>query len=119
VFDGTPFSLNARTKPFAVDRASELNFHMGTLNLAAWQPYVPVAVPVVLTRGTLAADLALRFSTPPEAPLEVGLNGRVTLAGVALTDRQGRALGRFGDAGGGPGRRPTVEPCGDAQNRDA
>lgn len=94
--DGTPLALDAKTTPFAADKASELQLKLGAFDLAALQPYVPASVPLKLKQGTLALDLGLRFAAPPQQTPQVGVSGTIELAQLAVTDRQDADLARLG-----------------------
>ena len=94
--DGAPLALDAKTTPFAADKASELQLKLGTFDLAALQPYVPASVPFKLKQGTLALDLGLRFAAPPQQAPQVGVSGTVELAQLNVTDRQDADLARLG-----------------------
>ncbi|WP_198301372.1 DUF748 domain-containing protein [Vitreoscilla filiformis] len=94
--DGTPLALDAKTTPFAADKASELQLKLGAFDLAALQPYVPASVPLKLKQGTLALDLGLRFAAPLQQAPQVGVSGTIELAQLAVTDRQDADLARLG-----------------------
>ena len=90
--NGTPFDSGAQATPFARDKNGALNLKMADLDLAPYLGYLPAAMPVRVTRGSLSTDLALQFAVPQNGVPTVILKGNLGAKDVALTDAAGQPL---------------------------
>jgi Domain of Unknown Function (DUF748) len=82
--NGAAFDSGAHSKPFAQDRASQIDLNIADLDLAPWLPYVPAALPLKPSRGKLATQLQLQFSLAADGAPRVSLRGKASLADAAL-----------------------------------
>ncbi len=82
--NGAAFDSGAQSKPFAQDRASQIDLNVAALDLAPWLPYVPAALPLKPSRGTLATQLQLQFALAADGAPRISLRGKASLADVAL-----------------------------------
>lgn len=83
--NGAAFDSGAQSTPFAQDRASQIDLNIADLDLAPWLPYLPAALPLKPTRGTLATQLQLQFALAADGAPRVSLRGKASLAAVTLT----------------------------------
>jgi uncharacterized protein involved in outer membrane biogenesis len=82
--DNTAVDLRGQTLPFAPERTTELQLQLGQLELARWWPYLPKTLPLTPQGGTLAGDLALRFSQPSGRVAQLALRGALSLDKLSL-----------------------------------
>jgi uncharacterized protein involved in outer membrane biogenesis len=82
--NGAAFDSGAQSKPFAQDRASQIELNIADLDLAPWLPYVPAALPLKPSRGTLATQLQLQFALAADGAPRISLRGKASLADAAL-----------------------------------
>ncbi len=82
--NGAAFDSGAQSKPFAQDRASQIELDIAGLDLTPWLPYLPAALPLKPSRGTLATQLQLQFALAADGAPRVSLRGKASLADVAL-----------------------------------
>ncbi len=82
--DGAAFDSGAQAKPFAQDRAAQLELRISDLDLAGWLPYLPAGLPVRPSRGVFASQLQLQFALPPGGAAQVSIKGQALLRDVAL-----------------------------------
>ena len=89
---GTVFDSGAQATPFAQRRSGALKLKMADLDLVPYLPYVPAALPVRLTQGSVPADLDLQFELPQGAAPTVTLKGSAGSKNLALTHVAGQPL---------------------------
>ena len=82
--NGAAFDSGAQSKPFAQDRASQIDLRITDLDLAPWLPYVPAGVPLKPSRGKLATQLQVQFALAADGAPRVALRGNVSLADAAF-----------------------------------
>jgi uncharacterized protein involved in outer membrane biogenesis len=80
------FDSGAQATPFAQNRAADLKLTFTDVDLAPYLGYVPASVPVRLTRGSVSADVAVKFEMPAGAQPRVSLQGNVGAKGVEVHD---------------------------------
>jgi uncharacterized protein involved in outer membrane biogenesis len=90
--DGAAFDSGAQATPFAQRRQGELKLSVDDLDLSAYTPYWPASLPVRLGKGSMTADLTLRFELPAGGDPGVVLGGRLSLDGLALAHASGSPL---------------------------
>lgn len=90
--DGAAFDSDAQARPFAQDRASQLELRIAGLDLAPWLPYLPAGLPLRPSRGVFASQLQVQFTQAPGAAPRVALTGQATLRDVALVTAAGEPL---------------------------
>ncbi len=87
--DGSEFKVTGESKPFAVNRPTELSLNWRAVQLADWAkaagPLLPPQARVEVAQGALEAALTLRFEAPPGGIARLAVQGR-----VALNDVQAR-----------------------------
>ena len=87
--NGTAFDSGAQAKPFAQDRAAQLELRFADLDLAPWQAYLPAGLPVRPSRGLLAGNLQIQFALAPDGTPRVTLKGQAGWRDGALVSGSG------------------------------
>ena len=90
--DGAAFDSGAQAKPFAQDRASQLDLRIAELQLGPWLPYLPAGLPFRPTRGVFASQLQVQFALPADGTPRVSLKGQASLSDLALVNAAGQPL---------------------------
>ncbi|MEO7339031.1 MAG: DUF748 domain-containing protein, partial [Caldimonas sp.] len=90
--NGTPFDSGAQATPFALNKSGDMKVTLNGLDLAPFIPYLPTALPARLTRGTVSADVRLRFAMPQGGSPSLSLQGTVDAKDIALADADGQPL---------------------------
>ncbi|MES3013589.1 MAG: DUF748 domain-containing protein [Pseudomonadota bacterium] len=90
--NGTPFDSGAQATPFVQTRSGDLKLAFSQLDLAPWLGYLPAALPVKVTKGSVSAVLNIHFALPPGAAPSVSVKGRFGARDLALTDAAGAPL---------------------------
>jgi uncharacterized protein involved in outer membrane biogenesis len=80
------FDSGAQATPFAQNRAADLKLTFTDVDLAPYFGYVPRSAPVRLKRGSVSADLAVKFEMPAGAQPTVSVRGSVGAKGVEVHD---------------------------------
>ncbi|MEG0556246.1 MAG: DUF748 domain-containing protein [Comamonas sp.] len=91
--NGSQFASTGESTPFADNRQTALNLQWAHIDLKPYLGYVPESVPVKPVSGVLDTDLQIAFEQQEQAV--VRLNGKLTLSGVELQDRQSAPLLSF------------------------
>ncbi len=92
VFNGSPLTLDGRSRPFSVDRESELKLDIDQLDLGGFQTYLPESLPLRLKRGLLNAELKAMFSDQPGKGLSLMLEGALHVVDGNVTEADGKPL---------------------------
>jgi uncharacterized protein involved in outer membrane biogenesis len=87
--NGAAFDSGAQAKPFAQDRASQIDLRITDLDLAPWLPYVPAGLVLKPSRGRLATQLQVQFALASDGAPRVALRGNVSLADAAFVAADG------------------------------
>jgi hypothetical protein len=66
--DGSPLSIDGRTKPFAKSRESEISLRFDGLDVPRLLSYVPTKTPITVQAGKLSSDLKLNFVISSDTP---------------------------------------------------
>jgi uncharacterized protein involved in outer membrane biogenesis len=82
--NGAAFDSGAQSKPFAQDRASQIDLRITDLDLAPWLPYMPAGLPLKPSAGKLATQLQLQFALAADGAPRVALRGNASLADAAF-----------------------------------
>jgi uncharacterized protein involved in outer membrane biogenesis len=90
--NGTAFDSGAQATPFAKTKSGVLELSVADLDLVPYLGYLPSALPVRVTRGSLSAKLDLTFAVPPDGAPSVTLRGTAGAKNLALTDAAGAPL---------------------------
>ncbi|WP_322081800.1 DUF748 domain-containing protein [Burkholderia sp. BCC1972] len=90
-FDGSPISIDGKTKPFAQSRESEIALKFDRLDVPKLISYVPAKLPVVVTSGLLSSNLAVNFVMSGETPA-LRVSGTVDLNDAKVTDHASAPL---------------------------
>jgi uncharacterized protein involved in outer membrane biogenesis len=80
------FDSGAQATPFAQNRAADLKLAFTQVDMAPYFGYVPSSAPVRLKRGTVSADLAVKFEMPAGAQPSVSVRGSVSAKGIEVLD---------------------------------
>lgn len=84
-FDGSPISIDGKTKPFAQSRESEVALKFDRLDVPKLISYVPAKLPVAVTSGLLSSNLTVNFVMSGETPA-LRVSGTVDLNDAKVTD---------------------------------
>ncbi|HEY4083172.1 MAG TPA: DUF748 domain-containing protein [Burkholderiaceae bacterium] len=84
-FNGVEFGGKGDALPFAEPPEASLEFKLAKLDLTPYLPYVPESLPLKLQKGSVEAQMKLRF-----AKAQVQLSGQVGLSDFALQTRAGQ-----------------------------
>ncbi|MEO7068283.1 MAG: DUF748 domain-containing protein, partial [Rhodanobacter sp.] len=95
--DGSPLRIVGQTKPFADSRESVISFTLNHLDLPRYLSYVPVPLPMAISRGQLSGQLELHFVQAKSAP-QVRLAGPLQLDDLALATHDGSPILELGHA---------------------
>ncbi|WGY70820.1 DUF748 domain-containing protein [Burkholderia cepacia] len=90
-FDGSPISIDGKTKPFAQSRESEIALKFDRLDVPKLISYVPAKLPVAVTSGLLSSNLAVNFVMSGETPA-LRVSGTVDLNDAKVTDHASAPL---------------------------
>ena len=90
--NGAAFDSGAQATPFAPTKSGVLKLAATDLDLAPYLGYLPSALPVRVTRGSVSADLEMSFAVPPGGAPSVTLRGSAGAKNLALTDAAGAPL---------------------------
>lgn len=93
--DGSPLRIEGRTKPFADNRESTVDFQLDRLDLGRYMGYVPTQLPVAIPKGLLSGALALHFVQAKPTP-ELKLTGNLQLDEFTLNSSKGEAILNLG-----------------------
>lgn len=94
-FDGTPFELKGRTKPFADSRETEFDIAFKSLDLARYVAYSPAPLGFTLEKALLSSDLKLSYIHAQGKEPNVTLKGTLSLDSVETKEKGGAALISF------------------------
>ena len=90
--NGTPFDSGAQATPFAQTRSGDLKLSMSDLDLAPYLGYLPAALPLKVTKGSVSADLNINFTVPPGGAPAVAIKGKFGAKNLVATDTAGAPL---------------------------
>ncbi len=90
--DGAAFDSGAQAKPFAQDRASQLDLRIAELQLTPWLPYLPAGLPLRPSRGVFASQLQVQFALPGDGTPRVSIKGQASLSDLALVTAAGQPI---------------------------
>ncbi|MEK2606064.1 DUF748 domain-containing protein [Burkholderia arboris] len=90
-FDGSPLSIDGKTKPFAQSRESEIALKFDGLDVPKLISYVPAKLPVAVTSGLLSSNLTVNFVMSGETPA-LRVSGTVDLSDAKVTDHASAPL---------------------------
>ncbi|WP_176047685.1 DUF748 domain-containing protein [Burkholderia sp. BCC1644] len=90
-FDGSPISIDGKTKPFAQSRESEIALKFDRLDVPKLISYVPAKLPVAVTSGLLSSNLTVNFVMSGETPA-LRVSGTVDLNDAKVTDHAAAPL---------------------------
>ncbi len=89
--NGAAFDSGAQSKPFAQDRASQIDLRITDFDLAPWLLYVPADLPLKPARGKLATQLQVQFALAADGAPRLSLRGNASLADAAFVAPGGAA----------------------------
>ena len=96
VIDGTQYTLQGQTKPFAESEETTLNVNITGLDLPYYLAYVPREfLTFALPSGKLDAKLEIRFVRQKTAEHILTVKGEIGLKDLAVTDKQGGPIVRI------------------------
>jgi hypothetical protein len=90
--NGAVFDSGAQATPFAQTRRGDLKFGVPDVDLEPYLGYLPASLPVKVTRGHVASDLAIRFEAAPGSAPSLVLQGSIGVRDLATTDATGAPL---------------------------
>ena len=89
--DGSPLSVEGKTKPFNGSFNSDIKVQLDQLELPPLLSYAPTKLPVQLPKGKLSTDLDVVFAMSGEHA-SVQISGTLDLKELALTDAASQPL---------------------------
>ncbi|MGU7783621.1 DUF748 domain-containing protein [Burkholderia sp. PU8-34] len=90
-FDGSPLSLDGKTKPFAQSRESEIELKLDRLDVPKLMSYVPAKLPVAVQSGLLSSNLTVNFVMSGAEPA-LRVSGTVDLNDAKVTSATSEPL---------------------------
>lgn len=93
VIDGTPFSIDGETKPFADSLATEIDLHINGINIPHYLAYIPNPTGLTIASAWLDVDTQLNYIAQPTTRL--ALTGTVTLRELEVVDGEGNSYLRL------------------------
>jgi hypothetical protein len=94
--NGAPLELAGKTKPFGEVRESELKLELDRFDLTRYLAYLPVTLPVTMTKALVDADLVLSFRNDGKSPAALAIAGRIGIQDVNLVESGERPLLQLG-----------------------
>lgn len=82
-FNGSPFALHGKAKPFSETRETTVDLDFADVNLPYYLAYVPAATPSRLTSARLDAKLSISFTQPTRGTPALILAGTAALRKLA------------------------------------
>ncbi len=86
--DGTPFSVDGRTKPFKDSLETVLELRLASLDLTKYLPFVPLALPVVIPSASLSLALDVTFVRPSADTPRLTLKGSIDLDKLDVREKR-------------------------------
>ncbi len=90
--NGTPFSLQGRTKPFQDTIETSMDINIQKLDIPRYMEYLPVDPGFRIRSGTIDTRLTLTFVRAPQRPLLLWVKGSIALRKLGMTERDGKPL---------------------------
>ena len=90
--NGAPLAIEGRSKPFADSRESELLIHVDDLQLAKYQDYLPLRLPIKIISGAFDGDLKFVLREDRKAPSALALSGNAVVTGMVVNEASGSPL---------------------------
>ncbi|GAM10992.1 hypothetical protein OR1_03300 [Geobacter sp. OR-1] len=92
IINGAPLRLNGKLKPLAKSLETAMTLKLDNLNLPPYLAYLPFDPGFAMQGGTLSTNLELAYRIGAKEKPELNIAGKVDLAGLAFTERQGAPL---------------------------
>lgn len=93
--DGSPLRIDGQTKPFADTRETVVHFQLDQLDLPRYLAYVPMPLPVAVSKGRLGGMLDLHFVQTRPIP-QLQLTGQLQLDDFVLGNDHGKPILELG-----------------------
>ena len=93
-FNGTPYVISGKTKPFADSLETILDIDFQDLNLPYYLAYIPFKLNFRIPSAYLDAKAKLTILRSKEQPMAVTLQGDLTLKKLAVDDGEGKPVVR-------------------------
>jgi hypothetical protein len=90
--DGTPITLNGKSKPFNNSLESSVNLNFKNLNLSKYVEYLPEDIDFRLKSGNLDSDILVSFVQSGDLTPIVAVTGLLALKDLAITDKSQRPV---------------------------
>ncbi|MBT0666318.1 DUF748 domain-containing protein [Geobacter pelophilus] len=92
IINGAPLRLDGKLKPLTKSAETVLTLKLDKLNLPHYLAYLPFDPGFAMPSGTLSTDLELAYRIGAKEKPELNIAGKLDLAGLAFTERQGTPL---------------------------
>ena len=93
--DGTPYSIQGKTKIFADSRETSLDVNINNLNIPLYLSYLPLPAKVKVTSGQLDTKGKISFIRQKNKPLSLKFIGDITLKTLKVDNKDGDPLLRL------------------------
>ncbi len=90
--NGTPVSINGRTKPFEDSLETQVDLNIYALDIPRYVEYVPIELGFKIASGTLDTRITATFTRYQNKVPTLVLAGKVGLEKLSMTQPDGRAL---------------------------
>ncbi len=90
--NGTPFSLQGRTKPFQDTFETSVDVNIDKLDIPRYMEYLPVDPGFRIRSGTIDTRLTLTFVRALQRPPLLWLKGSIAIRKLGMTERDGKPL---------------------------
>jgi hypothetical protein len=87
--NGSPLELSGETTVRGEGLEAKLSLQLKDLDLPQYVAYLPMALPLQVTRGKISLDCDLIFSSSPESSTQFQLEGSGQLTDLHLQDQEG------------------------------
>lgn len=87
--NGSPLELSGETTVRGEGLEAKLSLQLKDLDLPQYIAYLPMAIPLQVTRGKISLDCGLIFSSSPDSSTKFQLEGSGQLTDLHLQDREG------------------------------
>ncbi len=92
VVNGAPLRFEGKAKPLAKAVQATIQLNLDRLDLPFYLPYLPAALPITLTKGTVSLNLTIAYRVHADKRPDLTVSGETDLENLAVSDRSGKPL---------------------------
>jgi uncharacterized protein involved in outer membrane biogenesis len=93
--NGTPYTLQGKTKPFTESRETTFDINISDLNIPYYLAYVPMKMNFRVASAYLNTQAQISFVQPKGEKPSLTVTGNVSLKNIAVNDQQNKPLLRL------------------------